>query len=333
MNDIIEQQIMQKNLKYLQIETTTTCNQRCHFCPVSVNKRPKATLTLEYVEKIIADMRNYPIDMVFLNGFNEPTYDKDLLAKVQRLREASFKLHLNTNGSGLTATLCDALLGAGVREFTVNLSSLDAERYQATRGSRDLPKVVSNIEYLLQQGADAEVLILVLGQLDAIHARDIQAISQHFSPLGATIVICPIADFAAQATQLLKRRIYHKTLRGCIGQRQRQWLHFTPSAHAILCCQDYAENYRIGSLAHLSPTALYQSEHFAQLRRWIEGVEAAPDDFICRTCVFAIGQESYAEKSRHLFCQHCQLPDKLGQAASCQRCVVNEYVADGAARA
>jgi len=312
-------------VKYIQIETTTTCNQRCHFCPVSTSKRPKANLSLDYVEQIIEGVKDYPIEMVFLNGFNEPTYDKDLLVKVQRLLEAGFKLHLNTNGSGLTTDLSDALLVIGIQEFTINLSTLDAGRYQTTRGSRDLPKVIPNIEYLLRQENNASVHILVLGQLDATHAQDIQTLSEHFSELGGHIVVCPIADFAGNATQVLKRRMYHKTLQGCVGQRHRQWLHFTPSAHAILCCQDYAENYQIGHLQQLSPTEIYQSERFEQLRYWVEGVEPAPEDFICRTCVFAIGEQSYAEKMHSFFCEHCQLPDKLGKAASCQRCVVNDY--------
>ncbi len=312
-------------LKYIQIETTTTCNQRCHFCPVSVSKRPKATLSLEVLDSIIGGLKDYDIDTVFLNGFNEPTFDKTLIEKVQHLRAAGFKLHLNTNGSGLNPELIHALLDAGLQEITVNLSTLDAARYQTSRGSRDLPKVMAHIEHLLEQIEDTRVYILALGELNAQHAEDVKALTTHFEPLGGHIVVCPIADFAGKNTQVLQRRLHHSQLRGCSSQRHRQWLHFTPSAQAILCCQDYAEDYPVGDVLKQTPAEINGSERFEQLRRWIEGIEPAPDDFICRSCVFALGEEDYAASMRAFFCAHCQLRSTLGESASCQYCVVNEY--------
>ncbi len=311
-------------LRHVQIETTTTCNQRCNFCPVSVEKRPKANLPLEQFTALMADLKDYPLESVYLNGFNEPTFDKTLPDQVAIVFKTGFPVHLNSNASGLEPALTDKLLAAGISAFTINLSTLDPERYQATRGSRDLPKVITNLEYLLSKIDGVRVEILMLGSLDARHAADIRALCDHFASLGATMLICPTADYAVGLTQVLPERIHHTALRGCSGQRHTKWMHFTPTGHAILCCQDYTEQYRISPIPHLSPEELLASDRFAQLRRWVEGTEEAPEDFICRSCIYAIGTEPYEDKIRRLFCQQCELPAQLGVKESCQRCVVND---------
>ena len=315
-------------LKYIQIETTTTCNQRCNFCPVSVAKRPKQTMSLAVVDKIISSLRAYNIEKVFVNGFNEPTYDKQLVEKVRRLHDAGFSVDLNTNGSGLTPKLTKDLLQNGVVSFTINISTLDATEYLETRGNLDIKRVIPHIEYLLEQKLSQkfDVILLILGHLDKQHGINIQSIAKQFAGSSAQILICPIADFAAGATQILSKDVYHKTLRGCVSERQNQWLHFTPDGSAILCCQDYFEQYKIGNIAEETVTDIHQGEQINQLRRWISGEEVAPEDFICRSCVFAISDETYAQKIKKMFCDRCVLPNMLGIENACQRCAINSYL-------
>ncbi|MDM8546050.1 radical SAM protein [Candidatus Venteria ishoeyi] len=314
-------------IKYLQVETTTTCNQRCQFCPVSTSHRPKASLSLHDLEHILEDLKDQPLEAAWINGFNEPTYDRHLVEKVQRLHAAGIDIRLNSNASGLNPKLIQQLLAAGVRSFTINISSIDPQRYKEVRGSSNVEQVITHVEALLeqaQQQGNVEVVLLVLGQLDKQHAKDIQAITQHFSDT-AQVSICPVADFAAGATDMLKLQIHHKKLHGCSGLRHVQWLHVTPSGQAILCCQDYAENYVVGNIHKQTPTEILHSEKFAQLRRWVEGEEDAPEDFICRSCVFAVGEEPYQEKMQFYFCSQCLLPEQLGFEKSCGHCVLQAY--------
>ena len=56
----------------------------------------------------------------------------------------------------------------------------------------------------------------------------------------------------------------------------------------IICCQDYDENYVVGDLTRASIRDVLAGEEMARIRRWTYGVEEAPADFICRTCVFAL---------------------------------------------
>ncbi|MCA1733457.1 MAG: SPASM domain-containing protein, partial [Acidobacteria bacterium] len=81
-----------------------------------------------------------------------------------------------------------------------------------------------------------------------------------------------------------------RPLRGCdlLGSRPIQHLHITPAGRCILCCQDYYENWIGGDLNRSSIREVLEGPEMAKLRRWTYGVEEAPADFLCRTCVFAI---------------------------------------------
>lgn len=81
----------------------------------------------------------------------------------------------------------------------------------------------------------------------------------------------------------------HAHLRGCenMGSRPVQHLHITPYGHCLLCCEDYDERYVVGDLTVETVAEVLSGPRLAQLRRWIYGQEEAPDDFLCRRCVFA----------------------------------------------
>jgi radical SAM protein with 4Fe4S-binding SPASM domain len=319
-------------LKYVQIETTTVCNQRCYFCPVSLQKRAKEKMSMAIFDQIVEGIRGYSLENVHMSGFNEPTYDKQLVERVARLNDAGFKVLITTNASGLKPALTMDLLKAGVTTFVINLSTLDEKQYFHNRGTHDLKRVKANLQFLLaeieKQNAQTEVKLLIVGHLDKEHGLNIQEVMTAFSySTVPDLVISPLSDFAGKPTDMLsKSPFYHKILRGCATGRQNQWLHFVPSGDAILCCQDYLTHYKIGNITRNSAIEIEQGEQLRQFQRWVSGEESAPEDFICRTCVFALSDENYADKLKKLFCQFCVLPNELGIEKSCQYCVISSQL-------
>ncbi|RKZ43661.1 MAG: hypothetical protein DRQ41_04730 [Gammaproteobacteria bacterium] len=317
--------------KSVQLEMTTTCNHRCFFCPVSIAKRPKSILSLEKLKKIITGLRAYPIETISIAGFSEPTHDKQIVEKIRLIREAGFSVLFFTNGSGLKPALVDELLELGISRFTINLSTIDETLYEKTRGNKDIKQVIPYLDYLLaqieKQHKKTEVILMVLGALDQQHATNIQQIHQQFAYSQiAQINLCPHSDYAGDTTpHVLPKQVYHQTLRGCSKAYQNEWLHLTAEGEVILCCQDYHALYQMGHIDEAPLTEIYQSQKINQWRRWIQGEEEAPKDFICRYCLFALTDDNYAERVQKLFCQSCVLPSALGTQA-CQRCEVRTQI-------
>lgn len=313
----------------IQIETTSSCNQRCYFCPVSIQKRPKHTLSVEQLNAILQQIPSEISSKIYLNGFNEPTYDKDIAEKVSFIKQQGHEVSFLSNGSGLNAALTDKLLTLGVNEFTLNLSTIDDAQYKTTRGNHDITRVLPNVAYLLKNAPEqCDISILVLGQLDQQHCENIQQIHQYFKGFlnhHKKIVICPAVDYAANHTHLNPHKIYHKQLKGCISQRHNEWFHITAAGNVILCCQDYDEKYSVGNIANDRLVNIFNNIKFDQLRQQVDGVISAPADFICRSCIFALAEDNYKERLERIFCQNCKVKDGIyGQKDACSHCIVKQ---------
>nr|VFK63493.1 MAG: Iron-sulfur cluster-binding domain-containing protein [Candidatus Kentron sp. UNK]VFK70837.1 MAG: Iron-sulfur cluster-binding domain-containing protein [Candidatus Kentron sp. UNK] len=309
-------------LKYVQIETTSTCNQRCFFCPVSIDKKEKAQLSRLRLDKIIAGLKTHPIENIAISGFAEPTYDKALVKKVAALRKAGFKVTIYTNGSGLRPALSDRLLALGVNGFTINLSTLYESLYRETRGTKDLKRVIPNLDYLLAQprvrGRQVAVVLVVIGRLDKEHVDDLREIRRRYGD-SATITIIPIVEFAGKSPNVLHAKPHQGQLQGCLWERHTEWMHFNADGNAILCCQDYPADYRLGNIDDAGVDELLTGDNIRQWRDWLEGREQAPEDFLCRRCVYA-KRQNHAEFLQAFFCRTCVLPAELGKENACPHC-------------
>ncbi|MFZ2491058.1 MAG: radical SAM protein [Thermoanaerobaculia bacterium] len=281
-------------LKIVSLETVTTCNQKCYFCPVSVAPREDEEMPTETFERIVSELIPYreTIDGVFLQSYNEPTIDRRFVDHCRTLFNARLPVAVLSNGSGLTPAKADALLEAGrLRFLCINISTLDPEKYERDRGQNHAGVVTRNLDYLKTLQVADEMRIVVLGSGDAEHDENFRQISERYS--GSRFEVAQHLTVDRGFWNLEVGRKAEKRegrLAGCelIGSRPLQHLHITATGKCILCCQDYDENYVVGNLHDSSVREVLEGDSMAQMRRWAYGVEDSPEDFICRSCVFAI---------------------------------------------
>jgi pyruvate-formate lyase-activating enzyme len=323
-----------RKLKFLALETSTICSQRCNFCPVSTQGRPKEWMSGDTLDRVIAAVAGRSLERIYLNGFNEPTLTPNLVEIIERLRAASpAHITLNTNGSALRPQLTDRLIAAGLPEFVVNLSTIDPEEYARVRGFRDVAKIVRHVGHLLARAHEkgVAVTLLVLGNLDDGHAENVLAIERRFAHLSPKVVLCPLGEYAGDPRNT--KVLHPGRLRGC-GQEDRPnlWVHLAANGEALLCCHDYAQGYVVGDVNRQSLDGIFAGDRLEQLRRWISGAEEAPADFICRRCQLAISDRDLRPQMESLFCERCVLPARFGKERSCGRCAVTDVIAEDEGR-
>ena len=133
--------------------------------------------------------------------------------------------------------------------------------------------MIANIEAMHARALAEETAIVVLGDEDEAHRRDVEQIRARFSSLGWEVKPFRIRSRPASGTFVPEPPI-KKVLRGCelMGSRPFEHLHVTATAKAVLCCQDYYEKLTIGDLKTQSVAEILGGDVMARLRRWTYGV-------------------------------------------------------------
>jgi MoaA/NifB/PqqE/SkfB family radical SAM enzyme len=290
----VDREARRSHLLFLSLETCTSCNHRCPFCPVSVDPREREVMSQELFESIVdqcAEIGGKGF-VIFLSNYNEPTVDPLFEERCLALFARNLPVCILTNASHFTPERAQRLERAGkFRYIGINLPTLDPERYLKLHGTRDLARVLANIDAMRARELSDETAIVVLGDEDEAHRRDVEAIRARFAPKGWDVRPFKIRSRPGSGTYVLEPPA-KKTLKGCelMGSRPFEHLHVTATAKAVLCCQDYYERLTVGDLKTQSVAELLGGDAMARLRRWTYGVEKAPDDFLCRRCEFAIGE-------------------------------------------
>jgi MoaA/NifB/PqqE/SkfB family radical SAM enzyme len=279
-------------LKIVSLETMTACNQKCYFCPVSIAPREDYDMPVALFERIVDQLTAYrdTLESVFLQSYNEPTLDRRFVDFCRALFAAKLPVAVLSNGSGLTPSKVDALIEDGpLRYICINLSTLDRERYVRDRGEDHLALVLRNLDYAKSRPLADVMKIVVLGTGDAVHDADFEAITERFAGSRFTVERHVVMDRAGWLDVGLRPDAPKRRLAGCdnVGSRPLQHLHITPRGQCVLCCEDYDERYIVGDLTRNTVSEVLEGPELSTMRKWVYGVEEAPDDFMCRDCVFA----------------------------------------------
>jgi MoaA/NifB/PqqE/SkfB family radical SAM enzyme len=282
-------------LKYVSLEAHTVCNQSCYFCPVSIAPREDYFMPTALYERILGELSAHrsTIEAVFMINYNEPTADRRFVDQVRAIKAAGLPPAVLTNGSGLTPSRVDALVAmGGLRFLSINLSTLDRERYTRERGGDHLDLVLRHVEYARDKPLAQQMDIVVLGTGNDNHRNDFKAITERFAGSRFEVKYFEVMDRAGYLEIGHKPAAPLGNLCGCdnVGSRPLQHLHITPQGKCVLCCEDYDSKYVVGDLNEQSVDEILTGPTMALMRRWAYGLTDAPADFICRGCTFALTQ-------------------------------------------
>jgi len=279
-------------LKYVSLESHTLCNQACYFCPVSISPRDHYFMPTELYELIVAQLAEYraTIEAISMIHYNEPTVDKRFLDQIRLLKQHDLPPAVLTNATGLTPKRVDAIMEmGGLSHLSINLSTIDPERYAKERGRNHVELVLTNLRYMKDLEIAPKMEIPVLGTGDDNHRRDFEEISAEFAGSRFEVKYFEIMDRAGNLPVGQRPEGQGNRLCGCeqTGSRPIQWLHVTPTGKCVICCQDYYDDYEVGDLNTQTVEEVLSGERMAQYRRWLHGIEESPEDFICRKCIYA----------------------------------------------
>ena len=127
--------LFKKFVCIVNIETSTYCNRKCSYCPVSLDESRKnqVYMTDELFNKILGELESikYSSTIVF-NLYNEPLADKNIYFRIKQVRERlphTF-LMFNSNGDYVDSACLNKLSEIGLNALFVTLHSPINKPYQ-----------------------------------------------------------------------------------------------------------------------------------------------------------------------------------------------------------
>ncbi len=267
----------------LQIEVVSHCNFACRFCPVSIDPKPRAVMSMGVFSEIIEKASVHKnISFVTFHFFNEPTLDPFFKERLQVLKKYNMKLALFTNSSALIPEKVDILKESGVvYTITINFPSLDKDEFNTLTQSKAYNQCIKNIEYLSKQ--KLPVKVAVNGKGKDLY-RKLKKIKEKYVPLGFDVFCTNTCDRAGALDDTpYGQKIYiDSRLSGCSWPLNHPY--FAVNGDLFLCCNDYYQTERFGNIKDGSLHEVMTSDKAVDIRRKVFGVVGVPKDFICRRC-------------------------------------------------
>lgn len=273
------------------IETSTTCNHTCTYCPVSEFKVAHQVMDLKLFTHVMDELRGLGrnIKRISYNHYNEPLVDPYLVERIRLSLGYDFfrKILLNTNLSILPKELPAKLEFARDRlEFNINLPTADPERYRQLHGKDHYHRVEANIGRLKAAGFAVKINIqdnslVNRADRDAVVARfgELIPVETIESTSRGGLVEAVIRPYAKKE---------HAVLAGCLQDRPTAYVHVGVAGEVFLCCQDFFKKDRLGDLTKQSLSEILGSPAATKYLEYIYAGRESPADFICKRCELAI---------------------------------------------
>ena len=232
----------------VEIETITTCNRRCSYCPNSKYDRGlvenKQLMDENLFKKVIDDLSAMGFKgRLSPHFYGEPLLDKRLpsLLTYAKNKIPALHIHLFTNGDCLTVKNYEKLLQAGVSKITI------------TQHGDEMPRGVKKVfEYRNKNGN---------GNIDIVYnkSEDLNLYNR-----GGLVEANP---------KYQRSKCFNPTEEVIIDYQ----------GNVILCCNDYLGSINFGNLKNNSFAEIWRNESFSRIRRELrKGIFQLN---ICRECV------------------------------------------------
>lgn len=156
---ILLQDNHQRVARYLRLSVTDRCNLRCSYCRSGAETFIPHPDILRYEEmlQLIDLVVGMGIEKVRVTG-GEPFARKGLMSLLESMRAAhpGLDIRLTTNGT-LVGPYIQALRDVSVNAVNLSLDTFDAVRFAQTTGRDLLPRVLENIDAMLDAGLTVKI--------------------------------------------------------------------------------------------------------------------------------------------------------------------------------
>lgn len=259
-------------MPHIQLETITTCNAKCGFCPHPGLARTYNTMSMGLFEKIVDEVHTLPlIQFIYLVGMGETLLDPHILDRVSYIRNRGMTnlIGMFTNGFLASPERIDALYETGVNVIHFSLNATDAAGHAAAMGVPGMyDRVRRSIHHALSKWGPSRA------QVCAVPAPgfDRAAFKATWGPLGQIWREDNFAGDTSAATPPLPRCDF--------PQAQINVLF---DGRVSTCCMDVTGKRIFGDLKHQTIREVFNSAPYTQFR-YAHSIGKGKAEHPCNLC-------------------------------------------------
>ena len=301
-------------IKKVQIQTHSSCNANCVFCPYpeSWHAGHRGRMSDDLFEKVLQELRHFSYGInkgkVCPYLMQEPLLDGQIFERIEKIYEyfPGTLVEISTNALALNeivATRLIKMLRERRHEILVSHHGIDKESIEFIM-KIDYETATNNLLGFLKQ-ADGNLNIKIRGAgvsgNGKIRFFDRDQYINYWKRLfererintsRVTVKACTFNDRAG--TIYRKERNAHLNRVGIVRQIDREhpfycerideWIHIMYNGTIRICCLDYHGEVKLPNIKDVSLVEYFRSSDFRNLAGMVAGNVKSPNDFICKRC-------------------------------------------------
>ena len=263
------------------IDSTSICNFKCFYCPMSTDKNKDITkrvnkhIDSQLFRKIIDDIGEFKtkIKMLELGMHGEPFANPKLAENVSYAKKSGYfeRVGVVTNGSLLTPKKVMPVVEAGIDQIDISLNGTSDEHFkEITQTKVSFKKFVDNLRYLYQNKNNTKITIKMMSE--SLDKNQKEIFFNTFSPIADQIFLEHLVPYwndaldfewpEANKTMLDEKVHYNAEVCPFPFYKMR----ITSDGKALLCSADWDHLRPIGDLNFQSIKEIWESDKLRDIQ-------------------------------------------------------------------
>lgn len=230
----------QRRVGYLRLSLTEGCQMRCVYCrPEKHVGKPGAMTVAEITDLVGYLAANHGLAKVRLTG-GDPSMRPDLAEVVAAVAQTPGVNEVAMTTNALTlARDAAALKAAGLSRVNISLDSLDAERFAALTGLRQLGRVLDGIDAAIAAGLRPKLNCVVVNRFNDEELADLACFAARKRVPIRYIELMPMGPLADRWAD---RYVPEAQMKANLRPRLTGWEPLEQGANAARCYQCRTED-------------------------------------------------------------------------------------------
>jgi len=137
------------SLAKVYIEPTNLCNLSCQTCVRNTWNEAMGQMSLDTFDKLVEQLKAFPeLETVMFGGFGEPTYHKDILYMIGRVKSLGLNVEITTNGTLLNEDMVKGLFEKRLDALWVSIDGAEEDIFESIRKGANFKNVIDNLHYV-----------------------------------------------------------------------------------------------------------------------------------------------------------------------------------------